>query len=191
MTSSTLRRHFSAASLLHILAAFLLVLTPSTPRAQEPGISDTQAIEDCLEMGTRREGGRGSEPVSDVEIATFSFRTEVVHDAAAMCNRARKLRPDDAKVVAAQELCMQMVRMLVFGLNGPKDDERRFSQAFVIASTERKIPGAWAKFYLGMAFEYGLGAKADRLAAIHWYGAAERDGDMIAARERARLESIK
>lgn len=155
-------------------------------------MSDAQAIEDCLELGTRRAAKPGDEPLSDIEVATYMFRTEVVHDAAALCNRARKLRPDDAKVVAAQEICMQMVRILVFGLNGPKDDERGFGQAFVIASTERKkIPGAWAKFYLGLAFEYGLGTKPDRLAAIHWYGAAERDGDMIAARERARLQATK
>jgi TPR repeat protein len=160
-------------------------------RAQQH-VQDKQAIEDCIEMGTRRSDQlTDGKPTADVEIAAFSFRIEMVSDTAALCALALKQRPDDVNLREAYDVSFQMLRLLTFGINGPVDDQRAFSQAYVNTSEVRGLSGKIAKFYLGLAFEYGIGTKADRLAALHWYRQAANDGDGIAAREHARLENTR
>jgi TPR repeat protein len=46
-------------------------------------------------------------------------------------------------------------------------------------------------FYLGSAYEYGVGTRPDRAAAMKWYAFAAEAGDPISKRELMRLQGTK
>jgi TPR repeat protein len=46
-------------------------------------------------------------------------------------------------------------------------------------------------FFLGSAYEYGVGTRPDRAAAMKWYAVAAEAGDPISKRELARLQGAK
>jgi TPR repeat protein len=126
------------------------------------------------------------------------FELEPVFDAVATCRAALARYPNERKVIIAEYHASDLLSVLVLGLKFPDSDEQAFALVLEVGnkalsdrSSANGLLSRMAGFYLGSAYEYGVGTKPDRTAAMKWYAFGADVGDAISMRELARLQSAK
>jgi TPR repeat protein len=202
-------RLLSAALLGAALACELAVLTANTPAsAQERPLhpnSPASVLNDPAVQRCRLLAGRRADPKLDsmstgVERAAAMFELEPVFDAVAACRAALARYPNEPKVIIAESNASDYLSTMMLGLKFPDSDEQAFALVLqvgnaALSSANRPSNDAMFRqmegFYLGSAYEYGVGTKPDRAAAMKWYAFAADAGDAISKRELARLQGAK
>jgi hypothetical protein len=193
---------------LHLL--LLLILLPpalagtgAAQNAPEEGLhvsSPPRVLQDPLVMHCRQLAARRVDPKLDsmttaVELAAYQFQLEPIFDAVAACRAALSLYPNEPKVIIAHYNASEALTVLALGLKFPDDEVEIFALARLATQggpdTIRGIEGQILAFFLGSAYEYGVGTKRDRAEAMKWYAAGAAAGDPIAKRELARLQGNK
>jgi len=202
-------RLLSAALLGATLACELAVLAANTPAsAQERPLhpsSPASVLNDPVVQRCRLLAGRRVDPKLDsmstaVERAAAMFELAPVFDAVAACRAALARYPNEPKVIIAESNASDYLSALMLGLKFPDSDEQAFALVLqvgnaALTSADRPANDAMFRqmegFYLGSAYEYGVGTKPDRAAAMKWYAFAADAGDAISKRELARLQGAK
>jgi TPR repeat protein len=86
----------------------------------------------------------------------------------------------------------EALSVLALGLKFPDSEEEALALALKAAANETDgIIKQMLGFYLGSAYEYGVGTKPDGAAAMKWYAVAAAGGDAISRRELTRLQAAK
>ncbi len=193
---------------LAITAAMTLLLALSTaPRAQpEPtpasdglhtrspqSVLDDPIVQRCRSLAvTRRRNDRLFQ--TEVEIAGYMFDLPTVFDAAAVCRQALTAHPTDRTLIIAENNASFFLSLITLGVGFPDSDEEAVLQA--LRNVENKgnrsrLEMQALGFYLGSAYEYGVGIRHDRTEAAKWYAMAAQAGDPISKRELARLQGAQ
>jgi hypothetical protein len=190
-----------------LLAAALTYGAASTPsRAQEtglrvgspPAVLNDPIVKRCRELAARRVDPQLNGMTTAVEDAAMRFQLEPVFDAVAACRAALARYPNEPRVIIAHYNASEALSMLALGLNFPDDEGQAFALMLQLAEKEShatvRPDGMFTQmtaFYLASAYEYGVGTKPDRAAALKWYAVAADAGSAISKRELARLQSAK
>ena len=201
-------RLMSAALLGAGLACGLAVGAARTSASAEERplhVSSPSVLSDPVVQRCRLLAGRRVDPKLDsmstmVERAAAMFELEPVFDAVAACRAALVRYPNEPKVIIAESNASDYLSTMVLGLKFPDADEQAF--ALVLEAGNQALSNAnrpsndaifrrMNGFYLGSAYEYGVGTKPDRAAAMKWYAFAAEAGDAISKRELARLQGAK
>jgi TPR repeat protein len=156
-------------------------------------VLDDPVVKRCRLLAARRTDPK-IEPISTaVEQAAFAFRTDLVLDAVATCRAALAAHPTEPKVIIAHYNASEALSALALGLKFP--DSEADALALALQEAAKEQGGGMVKqllaFYIASAYQYGVGTKPDRSAAMKWYAAGAAAGDAIAKRELARLQSAK
>ena len=125
-----------------------------------------------------------------LEGAAARFDMPAVEDAVAMCRIALRAFPGEPKVIVAHFNAALTFSMLLFGFKDlPLTDEDAVRKARAIAegTDANRFEKQMAGFFLGSAYEYGVGTAPDPHEAAKWYGMAADAGDKVSERELARL----
>jgi len=125
-----------------------------------------------------------------LESAAARFDMPAVEDAVAMCRIALRAFPGEPKVIVAHFNAALTLSMLLFGFKDvPPTDEDAVQKARALAERDdaNRFEKQMAGFFLGSAYEYGVGTPPDPREAAKWYGMAASTGDKISERELARL----
>ena len=94
-------------------------------------------------------------------------------------------------MIIAEHLAGETLTTLVIGLKAPTGAEAIFTNAVQhCAKVQRTdlFEQRYCAFFMGSAYEYGVGVKGDSNIALKWYLLAGQAGSKIALREAARLE---
>lgn len=188
-----------------VLLASALVWSPaargqsSTAPAKEglhisspPAVLNDPIVKACRLLAARRTDPKVTPGSSAVEFAAMMFELEPVFDAVTKCRAALAVYPNEPKVIIAHYNASEALSILAFGLSFPDLEEEAFDLALRSAAEPKNASGLGGRlfgFYLGSAFEYGVGTKPDRALAIAWYTVAAKSGDPISRRELARLQA--
>jgi TPR repeat protein len=82
--------------------------------------------------------------------------------------------------------------ILVLGMNFPESNADALTMALAeMARADQKnekMTLKMAGFFLGSAYEYGVGARPDPVEALKWYRKAADAGDDVARQQAARLQ---
>lgn len=170
-----------------VLACLILCLPLSIVAHAQAPRSLADAAAQCMDDALRKEG-RATTPLSD---ASALLQIERVFATAADCRFALQAMPADKRMIVAEHLAAEALTILAVGVNGPTNDKAiyaRVVQECGKVQQSQKIMQSICAFYMGSAFEYGVGVKADRNIAWKWYLLAGQAGSEIASREAARLE---
>jgi TPR repeat protein len=191
----------SAAILAAALAAGLPAgaQTASEPVAQglhigsPPSVLNDPMVKHCRELAARRMDPNLDSLTTAVDKAAMTLNLEPVLDAVATCRAALARFPNEPKVIIAQYNASESLSLLALGLKFPDSEEQALAlvQQAIAKEKSAGIATRMLGFYLGSAYEYGVGTKPDRAAATKWYAVAAEAGDAISKRELARLQSAK
>ena len=193
---------------LAITVAMALLLALSTvPRAQpEPtpasdglhtrspqSVLDDPNAQRCrsLALTRRRDGGLFQ---TEVERAGNMFDLPIVFDVAAVCRQALSAHPTDRALIIAESNASSFLSLITLGVGFPDSDEEAVLQALRNVEnkgTRTRLEAQMLGFYLGSAYEYGVGIRRDRTEAAKWYAMAAQAGDPISKRELARLQKTQ
>jgi TPR repeat protein len=157
-----------------------------------PAVLNDPIVKACRLLAARRTDPKVAPGGSAVEVAAMMFELGPVFDAVTKCRGALAAYPDEPKVIIAHYNASEALSMLVFGLSFPDLEEEAFGLALRNAAEPENASGLGGRllgFYLGSAYEYGVGTKPDRALAMTWYTVAANAGDPISRRELARLQS--
>ena len=129
--------------------------------------------------------------LTEVERAGNMVDLPTVFDAAAVCRQALSAHPTDRALIIAESNASFFLSLTTLGVGFPDSDEEAVLQA--LKNVENKgnrsrIETQILGFYLGSAYEYGVGIRRDRTEAAKWYAMAAQAGDPISKRELARLQ---
>jgi hypothetical protein len=200
----SLRRSWQAVLLAAPLAYGLAVGGQSVPASAEeglhvgspPAVLNDPIVQKCRLLAARRTNPNVNPMSTAVEEASYQFKLEPVFDAVATCRAALARYPNEPKVIIAHYNASDTLSAMVFGLKFPDSEE----EALALALAPGQMPvepsgggmlGQLLTFYIGSAYEYGVGTKPDRSAAMKWYAIAAAAGDAISKRELARLQGNK
>jgi TPR repeat protein len=115
---------------------------------------------------------------------------EPVFDGVAACRAALARYPNAPELIIAHYNASEALFWVAFGRKFPDSDEEAFALALQLANADKRpLMTRIMAFYLGSAYEYGVGTKVDRAAAMKWYAVAVGEGDAISKRELARLQA--
>jgi hypothetical protein len=160
-----------------------------------PAVLDDPVVKRCRLLAARRTDPNAF-PDPAVEKAAMMFQIEPVLDAVAVCRAALAAYPNEPKVIVAHYNASDALSMLLFGLNFPDSEAEAFRRLQGLADPPGSPGGAgsamfkqMAAFYVASAYEYGVGTKPDRAAAMKLYAVAAEAGDAISKRELARLQA--
>ena len=156
-----------------------------------PKVLNDPIVKRCRVLAARRMDPSENSMTSAVEKATAILDVELVFDAVAACRAALMAYPNEPQVIIAHYNAMEILSAIVLGANFPDSNAQAHSLALREAEKAENATGFGARmfgFFLGSAYEYGVGINADRLAAIRWYAVAARAGDPISQREMTRLQ---
>jgi hypothetical protein len=188
------------------LACGLAVGAASTPASAEeqplhvsspPAVLNDPVVQRCRLLAARRVDPKLDSLTTEVEQAAMMFQLEPVFDAVATCRAALARYPNEPKVIIAHYNASDALSTLVLGLKFPDSDEQAFALVLYVGnqalSPDNRPSGGdmfmqMTGFYLGSAYEYGVGTRPDRAAAMKWYAFA---GDAVSKREFARLQGSK
>jgi hypothetical protein len=188
------------------LVAIALACSPSAvaqapPGAMQDGLhvgSPASVLNDPVVKRCRLLAARRTDPNLDslttaVERAAMEFRLEPVFDAVATCRAALKAYPNEPKVIIAHYNASEALSILALGLKFPDSEQEALGLALKAAAGEQGggIVKQMLGFYLGSAYEYGVGTEPDRAVAMKWYAVAAEAGDAISKRELARLRATR
>ena len=170
---------------LAITAAMTLLLALSTaPRAQtEPtpishglhtrspqSVLDDPIVQRCRSLAlTRRRDDRLF--LTEVERAGDMFDLPTVFDAAAVCRQALSAHPSDRALIIAENNASFFLSLITLGVGFPDSDEEAVLQALRNVQEQRNrstVETQMLGFYLGSAYEYGVGIRRDRTEAAKW-----------------------
>jgi TPR repeat protein len=165
----------------------------SRPSAEKSSALDDPVVKRCLYFGLRRQNPQLSAAETTVDQAAAFLNTEVVLDGVATCRAAIAAFAGEPKVIIAHYTAAEALSLLLFGLKEfPVTDEQGIAKAVAVSAAEKKgFMAQLAGFYLGSAYEYGIGTKADMSEAMKWYDYAANAGDKISARELNRIRATK
>ena len=147
----------------------------------------------CRELAARRAANGPSFTSLDtvVEKAAILFELEPVFDGVASCRAALAAFPTEPSVVIPHFTAAESLSVLAFGMAFPDEDEALLRIALKTAADKKEnmsgLSGQLFGFFLGSAYEYGIGTPPDRAAALKWYGVAAEAGDPVSRRELTRL----
>lgn len=149
-------------------------------------------VQRCRALAARRAGDDPDLTSIDtvVERAAALLELAPVLDAVATCRAALRAFPNEPAVIIPHFTASESLSLLVLGIRFPESDEEKLALALKAGETVDKPSGIFAQmlgFFLGSAYEYGIGAEPDRAAAIRWYAVAAGAGDLVSQRELARL----
>jgi len=181
--------------ILGCLFALTFAVHPARAQSTWFGAKQTAAVNDpkatacvSLALGTHDPPYDFSQNL--LEGAAARFDMPAVEDALATCRIALRAFPDEPKVIVAHFNAALTLSMLLFGFKDvPPTDEDAVRKARAIAEGadasrfEKQMTG----FFLGSAYEYGVGTPPDPHEAAKWYGVAADAGDKISEGELARL----
>jgi TPR repeat protein len=122
------------------------------------------------------------------------FDLPIVFDTAATCRQALSAHPSDRALIIAENNASLSLSLITRGVGFPDSDEEAVLQALRDAENKCNLSRLEVEalgFYLGSAYEYGVGARHDRTEAAKWYAMAAQAGDPISKRELARLQSAR
>ena len=194
------RRHAALALLAPALACALTLLARPAPAAaaglhtsSPPEVLNDPVVKRCRVLAARRMDPNGDSVSTAVETAAMMFNLEPVFDAVAACRAALAIYPNEPKVIVPHATASDTLSLLALGLKFPDSEAKQLALALETVKTEAPsgIVGRTLGFFLGSAYEYGVGAEHDRAAALKWYAFAADAGDPIAKRELARLQGNK
>jgi hypothetical protein len=150
-------------------------------------------VKRCRLLAARRTDPNLDSLTTAVEKAAMEFRLEPVLDAVATCRAALAAHPNEPKVIIAHYNASEALSVLALGLKFPDSEEEALALALKAAANETGggIVTKMLGFYLGSAYDYGVGTRPDRVAAMKWYAVAAEAGDTISRRELARLQAAK
>ncbi len=157
-----------------------------------PVVLDDPIVKACRLLAARRTDPKVTPGTSAVEFAAMMFDLEPVFDAVTKCRAALAAYPNEPKVIIAHYNASEALSMMVFGLSFPDPEEEAFHLALRNAAWPENASGLGGRllgFYLGSAYEYGVGTKPDRALAMTWYTVAANSGDPISQRELTRLQA--
>ena len=121
----------------------------------------------------------------------MAFDLQTIFEAVASCRAALALYPTAPKVIIAHYNASEALSALILGFRFPDSEELAFEQ--VLQMTKEKVTSATSKqslaFFLGSAYEYGVGTKTNLSAAMKWYAVGAEAGDPVSKRELTRLQS--
>jgi TPR repeat protein len=128
-----------------------------------------------------------------VEIAAQLFDLPSILDAVAACRIALQAYPNEPSVIIPHYIASEALSALMLGIKFPDSDEVAFDLILQQSKKDESRPmlKQMMGFFLGSAYEYGIGTKPDRAAAMKWYTVAAEAGDTISKRELTRLQSTK
>jgi TPR repeat protein len=156
-------------------------------------VLDDPVVKRCRLLAARRTDPKIDPIQTAVENAAFAFRTEIVLDAVAICRAALAAYPNEPKVIIAHYNASEALSMLALGLKFP--DSEADALTLALQEEAKEAAGSIAKqmlgFYIASAYDYGVGTRPDRAAAMKWYAVGAEAGDAIAKRELARLQAAK
>jgi TPR repeat protein len=192
------------AAVLACGAAAAVTSTPASAQEQglhvdsPPAVLNDPIVQRCRLLAARRTDPKINALTTAVEEAAMRLQLEPVFDGVATCRAALARYPNEPKVIIAHYNASESMSMLIFGIRFPDSEEAAFALVLQLAE---KAPSAATKgdgmfrqmmaFYLGSAYEYGVGTRPDRAAALKWYALAAEAGDAISKRELARLQAAK
>lgn len=159
----------------------------------EVAIPDPQ-VRECRRLAARRAHPEIEDSVTaKVDLAAGVFDLDVVFDAVANCRAALAAYPQDRGLIIAANNAEEALAMLVLGLKFPDAEEARFEQA--LRAADKEAGSAFGKrmfgFFLGSAYEHGVGTQPDVTAAMKWYAIAADAGEPISQRELTRLQNLQ
>ena len=159
-------------------------------------VLDDPVVKHCRLLAARRTDPNIEPESTAVEKALYEFKLEPVFDAVATCRAALAAYPNEPKVIIAHYNASEALSMLALGLKFPDSE----TEALALALQEMaNVPGGpdagmlkqALAFYAASAYEYGVGTRPDRAAAMKWYAVAAEAGDAISKRELARLQAAR
>jgi|SRR5580658_1583344 hypothetical protein len=164
-----------------------------------PSVLNDPIVQHCRQLAARRMDPKLDALFTAAELAAMAFRLEPVFDAVATCRAALARYPNEPKVIIAHSNASDALSSLMLGPMFPDSEEQAFALVLQVADRASSAGSVSNDtmftqilgFYLGSAYEYGVGTKPDRAAATKWYVVAARAGDSISKREVARPQSAK
>ena len=159
-----------------------------------PAVLDDPVVKRCRVIAARRMDPTLDPLTTAVDVAARLLELAPVFDAVATCRAALAAYPNEPKVIIAQYNASEALSVLTLGVRFPDSEEQALAQVLREADkTENStgIGGQLVGFFLGSAYEYGIGTRPDRAAAKKWYAVAAAAGDPISKRELARLEGAR
>ncbi len=159
-----------------------------------PAVLNDPIVKRCRLLAARRVDPTLDSITAAVDRAMVLFELETVFDAVAACRAALAAYPNEPKVIIAHYNASEDLSVLALGLKFPDSDEDALASALQAAEKSENASGMGARimgFFLGSAYEYGVGTNPDRSAALKWYALAATAGSPISKRELARLQSGK
>ncbi len=156
-----------------------------------PSVLADPTVRRCRLMAVRGVDPAANAGSSPVETAASYFRVEPVFDAVATCRAALAAYPSEPAVIIAQYNASEALKMLALGLKLPDREDEVFGLALSAADGSGIASGLVAQlvaFLIASDYEWGVGTKPDRQAAMKWYARAAQAGSRIAEREFKRLQ---
>ena len=132
--------------------------------------------------------------LTEVERAGNMVDLPTVFDGAAVCRQALSAHPTDRALIIAENNASFSLSLITLGVGFPDSDEEAVLQALKNVENHgnrSRIETQMLGFYLGSAYEYGVGIRRDRTEAAKWYAMAAQAGDPISKRELARLQKTQ
>jgi len=157
-----------------------------------PAVLNDPTVKACRLLAARRTDPKVTPGASAVEVAATMFELEPVFDAVTRCRAALAVYPNEPKVIIAHYNASEALSTMVFGLSFPDLEEEAFELALRSAAEPKNASGLSGRlfgFYLGSAYQYGVGTKPDRALAMTRYTLAAHSGDPISRRELVRLQA--
>jgi TPR repeat protein len=164
--------------------------------AAAPSALDDPVVKRCRLLAARRTDPNIPPMETAVENAASRLMPGPVLDAVATCRAALAAHPNEPRVIIAQYIASEALSMMALGLKFPDSEAEALKALQAILNVPGSPGGAGgamfkqiSAFYVASAYEYGVGTRPDRAAAMKWYAVAAEAGDAISKRELARLKA--
>ena len=158
-----------------------------------PSVLDGPIVKRCRLLAGRRSDPQLNSVTTAVDKAVDTFNLKIIFDAVATCRAALAAYPTEPKVIIAHYNASESLSALMLGLSFPDSEKQALD--LVLQMSKEKETSATSKqalsFFLGSAYEYGVGTPIDLSAAMKWYTVGAVAGDSISGRELARLQTIR
>jgi hypothetical protein len=154
-----------------------------------PSVLNDPIVKRCRLLAARRMDPTLDSFTTAIDRAVANLEIAPIFDAVSTCRAALMAYPNEPKIIIAHDNASEHLSARMFGLNFPDADEQALALALQIAGKKESATGTGAQlvgFFLGSAYEYGVGTEPNRAAAIKWYTLAAEAGDPISKRELAR-----
>jgi TPR repeat protein len=158
-----------------------------------PEVLSDPVVKHCRLLAARRTDPKLDSLTTAVEKAAMLLKMHVIFDAVTTCRAALARYPNEPAVIIAQYNAAEALSVVALGMKFPGSEAEALAMVQQAAAKGDAIGlvKQLYSFYLGSAYEYGVGADPDRMAAMKWYAIAAEAGDPISKRELARLQASK